>query len=173
MKRREFVATVGAGVLGLRSRIRLADGSSLLVPMDEAQSDHLKAYGVAYRVIQAGGKAEWLLNYRGGSFLLPDAQTIRRDAALNGVTVEPADGGQVGAIRGDIAGTNADAVPLEKAPKVAVYVPPNAQPWDDAVTMALQYAGIPFDKLWDPEVLGDGLRTYDWLHLHHEDFTGQ
>jgi hypothetical protein len=141
--------------------------------MDDAQSDHLKAYGVAYRVIQAGGKVEWLLNYRGGSFLLPDAQTIRRDAALNGVTVEPVDGGQVSAVRGEIAGSNADAVPLEKAPKVAVYVPPNAQPWDDAVTMALQYAGIPFEKLWDPEVLADGLRTYDWLHLHHEDFTGQ
>lgn len=181
MKRREFVGTVGriggwavgVDLLGLYPPIRQSDNPSLLIPMDDAQSDHLKAYGVAYRVIQAGGKAEWLLNYRGGSFLLPDAQTIRRDAALNGVTVEPVDGGQVSAVRGEIAGTNADAVPLEKAPKVAVYVPPNAPPWDDAVTMALQYAGIPFEKLWDPEVLADGLRTYDWLHLHHEDFTGQ
>ncbi|HSD32911.1 MAG TPA: hypothetical protein VLB49_13425 [Gemmatimonadales bacterium] len=186
MKRREFVKAVGrsAGLavggdfLGLGSlAYRLPDrptaDSSLLIPMDDAQSDHLKAYGVAYRVIQAGGKAEWLLNYRGGSFLLPDAPAIRRDAALNGVAVEPVDGGRLSAVRGEIAGTNADTVPLEKAPKVAVYVPPNAQPWDDAVTMALQYAGIPFEKLWDPEVLGDGLRTYDWLHLHHEDFTGQ
>ena len=181
MRRRDFVGTigriggsaVGMDLLGFHPTIRPSDNPSLLIPMDDAQSDHLKAYGVAYRVIQAGGKAEWLLNYRGGSFLLPDAQSIRRDAALNGVTVEAVDDGQVSAVRGEIAGTNADAVPLEKAPKVAVYVPPNAQPWDDAVTMALQYAGIPFEKLWDPEVLADGLRTYDWLHLHHEDFTGQ
>jgi hypothetical protein len=186
MKRREFVKAVGRtgglavggdllglGSLALRPPDRPTADSSLLIPMDDAQSDHLKAYGVAYRVIQAGGKVEWFLNYRGGSFLLPDAQTIRRDAALNGVAAEGIDGGQVSAVRGQMAAGNADAVPLEKAPKVAVYVPPNAQPWDDAVTMALQYAGIPFEKLWDPEVLGDALKTYDWLHLHHEDFTGQ
>ena len=181
MRRREFVKSVGRmGAWGAGARllahyppIRPSASPSLLIPMDEAQSDHLKAYGIAYRVIQAGAKVEWLLNYRGGAFLLPDAQTIRRDAALNGVTVEPVDDARVSAIRGDLAGTNADAIPLEKAPKVAVYVPPNAQPWDDAVTMALQYAGIPFEKLWDPEVLGNGLQGYDWLHLHHEDFTGQ
>ena len=179
MKRREFIGRIGA-TLGVAAGSRLFELvspltaiPSLLIPMDDAQSDHLKAYGVAYRVIQAGVKVEWLLNYRGGSFLLPDGPAIRRDAALNGVNAEPLNEGQVGAIRGEIAGTNADVVPLEKAPKVAVYVPPNTQPWDDAVTMALQYAGIPFDKLWDPEVLGDGLREYDWLHLHHEDFTGQ
>jgi hypothetical protein len=179
MKRREFIGRIGTTVgaaagsrlLGLVSPLTAIP--SLLIPMDDVQSDHLKAYGVAYRVIQAGVKVEWLLNYRGGSFLLPDGPAIRRDAALNGVSTEPLNDGQVGAIRGEIAGTNADAVTLEKAPKVAVYVPPNAQPWDDAVTMALQYAGIPFDKLWDPEALGDGLREYDWLHLHHEDFTGQ
>ena len=140
--------------------------------MDDAQSDHLKAYGVAYRVVQAGIKAEWLLNYRGGSFLLPDGEAIRRDAALGGVQAEPVDG-RVTAIRGEIEASNMDAVPLEKAPKVAVYVPPNAPPWDDAVTMALQYAGIPFDKVWDFEVMAGKLATYDWLHLHHEDFTGQ
>ena len=179
MKRREFLGRIGTTVgaaagsrlFGLVSPLTAIP--SLLIPMDDAQSDHLKAYGVAYRVIQAGVKVEWLLNYRGGSFLLPDGPAIRRDAALNGVHTEPRNDGQVGAIRGEIVGTNADAVPLEKAPKVAVYAPPNAQPWDDAVTMALQYAGIPFDKLWDPEVLGDGLREWDWLHLHHEDFTGQ
>jgi hypothetical protein len=141
--------------------------------MDDAQGDHLKAYGVAYRVVQAGLKTEWLLNYRGGSFLVPDGAAVRRDAALNGVGFEPVDGAQVTAIRGEIEGANADAVPLEKAPKVAVYVPPNAPPWDDAVTMALQYAGIPFDKVWDIEVIAGRLRQYDWLHLHHEDFTGQ
>jgi hypothetical protein len=180
MRRREFLEAVGryggmavAWQSGLLPPYRLTAVPSLLVPMDDAQSDHLKAYGLTYRVIQAGGKAEWLLNYRGGSFLVPDAAAIRRDAALNGVAVEPIGDAQVRAVRGEIEGTNADAVPLEKAPKVAVYVPPNAQPWDDAVTMALQYAGIPFDKLWDPEVVGEGLREYDWLHLHHEDFTGQ
>src|SRR2546422_5211066 len=141
--------------------------------MDDVQGDHLKAYGVAYRVVQAGIKAEWLLNYRGGSFLVPDGAAIRRDAALNGVGFEAVDGAQVTAIRGEIEGANADAVPLEKAPKVAVYVPPNAPPWDDAVTMALQYAGIPFDKVWDFEVIAGRLKQYDWLHLHHEDFTGQ
>jgi len=179
MRRRAFVETLGRSAAGLSLGSWAVLGrpapsaANLLVPMDDAQSDHLKAYGVTYRVIQAGMRAEWLLNYRGGSFLLPDGPAIRRDAALNGVNTEPLNEGQVGAIRGEIAGTNADVVPLEKAPKVAVYVPPNTQPWDDAVTMALQYAGIPFDKLWDPEVLGDGLREYDWLHLHHEDFTGQ
>ena len=141
--------------------------------MDDSQSDHLKAYGVTYRVVQAGIKAEWLLNYRGGSFLVPDGDAIRRDAALAGVRCEPVDDGQVTAARGEIEANNMDAVPLEKAPKVAVYVPPNAPPWDDAVTMALQYAGIPFTKVWDPEVVGGTLRNYDWLHLHHEDFTGQ
>ena len=186
MKRREFVAAVGRtaglavggdllglGAFALRTPDRLTAIPLLLIPMDESQSDHLKAYGVAYRVIQAGAKVEWLLNYRGGSFLLPDGQAIRRDAALNGVSFEPVDDARTSAVRGEIAGTNADAIPLEKAPKVAVYAPPNAQPWDDAVTMALQYAGIPFEKLWDPEVIATGLKGYDWLHLHHEDFTGQ
>ena len=124
-------------------------------------------------VVAAGLKAEWLLNYRGGAFLVPDGTTVRRDATLNGVSAEAVSDEDVTAIRGEILATNADAVPLEKVPKVAVYVPPNTQPWDDAVTMALQYAGIPFDKLWDPEVLSAALQGYDWLDLHHEDFTGQ
>ena len=141
--------------------------------MDDAQTDHLKAYGVAYRIVQAGLPAEWLLNYRGGSFLVADGEAVRRDAALAGVRVEPVGGPDVTAMRGDIEATNADSVPLEKAPKVAVYVPPNAPPWDDAVTMALQYAGIAFDKVWDFEVSAGKLPSYDWLHLHHEDFTGQ
>src|SRR3989441_95862 len=159
--------------MGYYPSTRLPVSPSLLIPMDDAQSDHLKAYGVAYRVVQAGIKAEWLLNYRGGSFLLPDGEAIRRDAALGGVKTEPVDDGRVTTIRGEIEASNMDAVPLEKAPKVAVYVPPNAPPWDDAVTMALQYAGIPFDKVWDFEVMAGKLEQYDWLHLHHEDFTGQ
>jgi hypothetical protein len=181
MKRRDFMRSVGRTVglsvgmdfFAFRPTVRPSDGPTLLIPMDESQADHLKAYGVAYRVVQAGLKTEWLLNYRGGSFLVPDGAAVRRDAALNGVGFEPVDGARVTAIRGEIEGANADAVPLEKAPKVAVYVPPNAPPWDDAVTMALQYAGIPFDKVWDIEVVSGGLRQYDWLHLHHEDFTGQ
>jgi hypothetical protein len=141
--------------------------------MDEVQSDHLKAYGVTFRVLERGGKAEWFLNYRNGSFLLPGDPATVRDATIAGVSAVPLDDGQVAEIRAELAQGNMDAVPLEKAPKVAVYAPPNAAPWDDAVTMALQYAGIQFDKVWDPEVIGDRLRTYDWLHLHHEDFTGQ
>src|SRR5256886_7207078 len=150
MKRRNFlkqlsgyVATGLSGDLStLLAPYRSSSLASLLVPMDDAQGDHLKAYGVTYRVVQAGIKAEWLLNYRGGSFLLPDGPAIRRDAALAGVSVEPVEEAHVTAIRGEIEASNMDAVPLEKAPKVAVYVPPNAPPWDDAVTMALQYAGI-------------------------------
>lgn len=181
MKRRDFLRTAGravgltagAGAFGLWPSVRLTAGPSLLIPMDDAQSDHLKAYGLTYRVIQAGLKAEWLLNYRGGAFLVPDGAALRRDAALSGVRAVAVADGDVTAIRGEIEGGNMDAVPLEKAPKVAVYAPPNAAPWDDAVTMALQYAGIPFDKIWDPQVVSGALRAYDWLHLHHEDFTGQ
>src|SRR5207253_1621889 len=187
VKRREFVRAVGrtaglavgADFLGAPSpltalyRLLPPSTAQLLLPMDESQTDHLKAYGVAYRVVQAGLRAEWLLNYRGGSFLIPDGDAIRRDAALAGVRFEPVTDAQVTAIRGEIEASNMDAVPLEKAPKVAVYVPPNAPPWDDAVTMALQYAGTPFAKVWDPEVIGAKLAGYDWLHLHHEDFTGQ
>jgi len=185
MRRRDFLwtagrtvgLTAGANLLGFWPSGRPAFSPSLLIPMDDAQTDHLKAYGLTYRVIQAGLKAEWLLNYRGGSFLIPDGAALRRDAALNGVRAEPVEDSSVTMIRGEIEAGNMDAVPLEKAPKIAVYAPPNAAPWDDAVTMALQYAGIPFAKIWDPEVLhatgGLGLRDYDWLHLHHEDFTGQ
>ena len=181
MKRRDFIKAVGrTGGLAVGARLavflppfRPSALPSLLVPMDESQTDHLKAYGLAYRAIQAGLKAEWLLNYRGGAFLLPDGDPIRRDAALNGVLAQPVDGSSVTLLRGEIETSNMDAVPLEKAPKVAVYAPPNAAPWDDAVTMALQYAGIPFTKVWDPEVVMGGLKDFDWLHLHHEDFTGQ
>jgi hypothetical protein len=141
--------------------------------MDDAQSNHLKAYGVTFRVLKRGGRAEWLLNYRGGSFLLPADAATERDAALAGVTVEPASDGDVVAVRGEIQANNMDAVPLEKAPKVAVYVPPNAAPWDDAVTMSLEYAGIEYEKIWDPEVVAGRLKDFEWLHLHHEDFTGQ
>jgi hypothetical protein len=178
MKRRQFVARAAAGLVALtpglpRLPVRGRAAPWLLLPMDDAQSDHLKAYGLAFRLLERGGKAEWFLNYRGGGFLMPADGATSRDAALAGVTTEPLDDGRLVELRGEIQNGNMDAVPLEKAPKVAVYAPPNAAPWDDAVTMALNYAGIKFEKIWDPEVVAQGLRSYDWLHLHHEDFTGQ
>ncbi len=152
---------------------RSAAGQSVLVPMDRAQANHLKAYGLAYAVLRAGSTAEWLLNYRGGSFLLPDTEAVHRRAALMGVSttrVGPADEAR---IRGVVAESNMDAIVLEKATRIAIYTPPNSAPWDDAVTMALEYAEIPYEKVWDGDVLGGDMSRYEWLHLHHEDFTGQ
>jgi hypothetical protein len=145
----------------------------LLVPMDDAQQNHLKAYGLTFAALVAGRSGEWLLNYRGGSFLLPDVAELRRQAALDGVTVEALDGGALADIRAEMASGNMDPVPLEKAPRIAVYTPPEAPPWDDAVTLALRYAGIRYETVWDDEVVRGDLAKYDWLHLHHEDFTGQ
>ena len=151
----------------------VSSGQTLLVPMDGKQSNHLRAYGLVYQAIASGERAEWLLNYRGGSFLLPGVEHVQRNAALLGVTVETMTGSGLASLRAKIEESNMEAVPLEKAPEVAVYTPPNSSPWDDAVTLALEYAGIPYERIWDPEVLTDGLDQYDWLHLHHEDFTGQ
>ena len=150
-----------------------ASAQQLLIPMDDAQQNHLKAYGLTFQALKAGMKAEWLLNYRGGAFLLPDTPELRRRAGLDGISAEPVDGGRVNAIRNEIANSNMDAVPLEKAPRIAVYTPPDAPPWDDAVTLALKYAGIEFASIYDEEVQRGDLSKYDWLHLHHEDFTGQ
>jgi len=178
VKRRAFIAGAGGALLALSPAAALARrprgaASWLLIPMDDVQSDHLKAYGVTYRAVERGARAEWLLNYRNGAFLLPSDAGSERDAALSGVGVERLDDGAVLRIRAQLQEENADAIPLEKAPRVAVYQPPNVAPWDDAVSMALNYAGIKFEKVWDAEVLHDGLKKYDWLHLHHEDFTGQ
>jgi hypothetical protein len=150
-----------------------AAAQHLLVPMDRAQVNHLRAYGLTYWAVEHAREAEWLLNYRGGSFLLPDVDAVRREAALRGVTVTPVDGGEVARIRATIQRGNMEAVPLETAPRIAVYTPPNTPPWDDAVTLALEYAGIPYETIWDAEVLEGRLPDFDWLHLHHEDFTGQ
>jgi hypothetical protein len=147
--------------------------AKLLVAMDEHQTDHLKAYGLTYWVLGRGQKAEWLLNYRGGSFLLLDDEATEREANVRGVSFEHVAGGGEAAIRAEIADNNMESVVLEKAPRVAVYIPPNTPPWDDAVTLALEYADIPYTKLWDEEVVRGDLKKYDWLHLHHEDFTGQ
>ncbi len=144
-----------------------------LVPMDLAQTDHLKAYGVAYWYIEQGVNIHWLLNYRGGSFLTEGGDFLRKQAILKGVTIETITSGKRDRILEEIASANMSDVLLEKAPKVAIYTPPGRQPWDDAVTLALTYAEIPYETLWDEEVLGGELEKYDWLHLHHEDFTGQ
>ena len=157
----------------LAAATRRAPAQHLLVPMDDAQQNHLKAYGLTYNALHAGAKGEWLLNYRGGSFLLPDTPELRRRAALDGITTEPVGDAALGAVRTEMAGGNMEAVPLERAPKIAIYTPPYASPWDDAVTMALNYAGIPYDTVWDDGVLRGDLAKYDWLHLFHEDFTGQ
>ncbi len=145
----------------------------LLVPMDRSQENHLKAYGFVYRVLSDEQSAEWFLNYRAGSFLVEDSGNNRRTAALMGVTVEPQDALSVARIRSEIEVSNMETVPLETAPEVAIYTPPNSSPWADAVTMALEYAEIPYSKIWDREVLSREIEEYDWLHLHHEDFTGQ
>ena len=150
-----------------------AAAQRILIPMDRAQTNHLKAYGITYRALARGAQGEWLLNYRGGSFLLPDTDLVRRDGALEGVAFEVVSEADLGAIRAEIARSNMEAVPLEKAPRIAVYTAPNSKPWDDAVTMALEYSGIPYERIWDAEVVAGKLRDYEWLHLHHEDFTGQ
>ncbi|MBX2827265.1 MAG: asparagine synthetase B [Flavobacteriaceae bacterium] len=150
--------------------------SYILIPMDaESQTEHLKAYGITYWTLERQMKAKWLLNYRGGSFLLPDAEEIRKECRIRGVSFEILSDSQANSILEEISSPsqNMEAVVLEKAPKVAVYSPKGNQPWDDAVTMVLTYAEIPYETVYDEEVLTDQLLLYDWLHLHHEDFTGQ
>ncbi|MDT8369272.1 MAG: hypothetical protein RQ745_08700 [Longimicrobiales bacterium] len=167
------VVMIGLVIGGVAALPEAILAQHLLVPMDRAQTNHLKAYGLTFDVLRAEEDAEWLLNYRGGSFLLPDRERVRANAALRGVRVEPLSASALAQLRARLEEGNMEAVPLEKAPTIAVYTPPNATPWDDAVTMALEYAEIPYETIWDREVLGDELATYDWVHLHHEDFTGQ
>lgn len=149
--------------------------ASILIPMDQNQSNHLKAYGIAYWTLERGVEMQWLLNYRGGSFIIPYAKEIENECHIRGVSLEIIADGKASQILDQIASPsqNSDAVPLQKAPKIAVYTPPNSLPWDDAVTMVLTYAEIPYDKIYDAEILSGELSNYDWLHLHHEDFTGQ
>lgn len=145
----------------------------LLIPMDLSQTDHLKAYGIAYMSVAGGKPVEWLLNYRGGSFLLDDDPMLKREAARRGVLFEAVAEGEVDRIHSEIESSNMEKVQLEKAPHIAVYTPLTKQPWDDAVTLALTYAEIPYSKIYDREIIEGKLSQYDWLHLHHEDFTGQ
>ncbi|HKK82096.1 MAG TPA: hypothetical protein VJ909_07600 [Prolixibacteraceae bacterium] len=149
--------------------------SQILIPMDETQDNHLKSYGIAFWTLERGVEVKWLLNYRGGSFVTPYAQEIENECRIRGVSFEVIADGQANQILNEISSPsqNMDVVPLQKAPKIAVYTPPNTQPWDDAVTLVLTYAEIPYDKIYDKDIIEGKLSEYDWLHLHHEDFTGQ
>jgi hypothetical protein len=149
--------------------------SKILIYMDLKQTDHLKAYGITYRALTQGLKADWLLNYRGGSFMIDYTDKIATECRVDGVAFNELTVSQVTEVYSLVQSedNNMDVIRLEKEPKVAVYVPPGFQPWDDAVTLALEYAQIPYDKIWNDEILRGNLSNYDWLHLHHEDFTGQ
>jgi hypothetical protein len=147
----------------------------ILIYMDLQQSDHLKAYGITFHALENGVKADWLLNYRGGSFLIDYTDKVAAECRIEGVSFDPISGSQAVDIYSAVQSedNNMDVIRLEKAPKIAVYVPPGFAPWDDAVTLALEYANVSYDKIWNDEILSGDLENYDWLHLHHEDFTGQ
>lgn len=161
------VALVGA----LTAQSAFAD--KILIPMDLKQTNHLKAYGITYHALTRGIKVEWLLNYRGGSFLFEAYPELIDSCNVRGVSYEIVNAGQDDQIHQTVEQENMESVLLEKAPTIAIYTVPTAEPWDDAVTMALEYAQIPYTTLWDDGVLNGELDKFDWLHLHHEDFTGQ
>lgn len=148
----------------------------ILIPMDyDTQKNHLKAYGITYWSLERDTKVQWLLNYRGGSFLIPASEKLERECKIRGVSFEKISTNEATSILESIQSPsqNQEAVMLEKAPKIAVYTPQGNEPWDDAVTLVLTYAEIPYEIIYDEEVLNDELTLYDWVHLHHEDFTGQ
>ncbi len=155
--------------------VQRVHAQKLLIPMDLTQTDHLKAYGLTYWALTKNVNTEWLLNYRGGSFLCDPEPFLIAECRIRGVSFEQLSQGQALAIYSEVQSekSNMDVVKLEKPPRIAVYTPPGSRPWDDAVTMVLDYAEVKYDKVWDEEVLRDKLSDYDWLHLHHEDFTGQ
>jgi len=147
----------------------------ILIPMDLTQTDHLKAYGITFNALVDGLKADWLLNYRGGSFMIDYSEKVASQCLFKDVLFQQISLNQASQIYAEVQSedNNMDVVRLEKAPRIAVYVPPGFQPWDDAVTLALEYADVKYDKIWNDEILRGDLSKYDWLHLHHEDFTGQ
>ena len=150
--------------------------SFIYVPMShDNQKNHLKAYGIVYFSLEAGLKSKWLLNYDGGAFLIENNKIVENECKIRGVSYQVISDAKSSLILQEISSpsSNQEAVTLEKAPKIAVYSPKDKMPWDDAVTMVLTYAEIPFDVIYDKEVLEDKLLLYEWLHLHHEDFTGQ
>lgn len=151
----------------------LSYAEKILIYMDLGQTEHLKAYGVAYWTLEQGYDVEWLLNYRGGSFMTDFYEEVADNCRLRGVAFSVIGLSSTASIYKEIEENNMEVVLLEKAPAIAIYTPPNKEPWDDAVTLALAYAEIPYTTLWDEEVLRGELEKYDWLHLHHEDFTGQ
>ncbi|AIZ64057.1 asparagine synthetase B [Hymenobacter sp. DG25B] len=165
------VALLLAGLAGPVS----AWANHILIPMDDAQKEHLKAYGIAYWLLTKQVEVDWLLNYRGGAFACKNAQGLENELSVRGVSFQVISAAQYTGILSEIADPNAnmDIMKLEKVPKIAVYTPKGKQPWDDAVTMVLTYAEIPYDQIYDDEVLDGALPKYDWLHLHHEDFTGE
>ncbi|HET9487421.1 MAG TPA: asparagine synthetase B, partial [Chryseosolibacter sp.] len=154
---------------------RFAQANSILIPMDDSQSNHLKAYGIAYWILRNEIEVDWLLNYRGGSFLVKQHPAIQNELVVRGVSFEVISDAQSNQIITEIASPalNYDVMKLEKYPRIAVYSPKSNQPWDDAVTLVLTYAEIPYDVIFDDEIMSGVLPKYDWLHLHHEDFTGQ
>ncbi|RZK32498.1 MAG: asparagine synthetase B, partial [Hymenobacter sp.] len=152
-----------------------AHANHIFIPMDNTQKEHLKAYGLCYWALSKQIEVDWLLNYKGGSFALEAQPAIESELAVRGITFQTISEAQYTGILSEIADPNAnmDVMKLEKVPKIAVYTPKGKQPWDDAVTLVLTYAEIPYDKIYDDEVLSGVLPKYDWLHLHHEDFTGE
>ncbi len=162
-------------LLGLIFLFRVAEANYIFIPMDEKQTNHLKAYGIAYWILKLDDQVDWLLNYRGGSFMCKYHPKIQSELVIRGVSYEIISDAQANTIITEIASpsSNSDIMKLEKYPKIAVYSPKSKQPWDDAVTLVLTYAEIPYDIIFDDEVIDGLLPKYDWLHLHHEDFTGQ
>lgn len=166
---------IGVVVLLVINTLSLRSQDMMLIPMDLRQTEHLKAYGIAYFALERDLYVDWLLNYRGGSFMLEYHEVVAREARIRNVTFERLSASQAAQIYAEVQreDVNMDVVRCETAPRIAVYVPPGFQPWDDAVTLALEYAEIPYDKVFNKEVLDGTIYEYDWLHLHHEDFTGQ
>ncbi|WP_162426397.1 asparagine synthetase B [Pontibacter pudoricolor] len=152
-----------------------AFASTVLIPMDESQKDHLKSYGAAYWVLSKNVSVDWLLNFKGGSFAFTHAPQLENELIVRGISYQVISDAQYTSILNQIADpeANMDIMKLEKVPKIAVYSPKSKMPWDDAVTLVLTYAEIPYDIVYDDEILGGELPKYDWIHLHHEDFTGQ
>jgi len=174
MGQKDFVMR-GLLIVSLIFCCRLAQANSILIPMDETQTDHLKAYGIAYWILRNEIEVDWLLNYRGGSFMVKQHPAIQNELVVRGVRFEVISPAQANQILTEIASPamNYDVMKLEKYPRIAVYSPKSNQPWDDAVTLVLTYAEIPYDVVFDDEIMAGALPKYDWLHLHHEDFTGQ
>lgn len=162
-------------ILTLLLALTCAQAQKLMIPMDLEQTNHLKAYGIVYWILTRDQPVDWLLNYRGGSFVTDYSEAIASECRIRGVFFESLDGASVATIYSEVQSekSNMDVVRLEKAPRIAVYAPPGFRPWDDAVTLVMEYAEVKYEKLWDEEVLKGKLSEVDWLHLHHEDFTGQ